>query len=32
MSLYLGNNLISGTSAQINGSIAIGQIISSIIP
>ena len=32
MSLYLGNNLVGGTSTPINGSIAIGQIIQSIIP
>lgn len=32
MSLYLGNALISGVTTPIDGSIAIGQIISSIIP
>ena len=32
MSLYLGNTVISGVAAPIDGSIAIGQIISSIIP
>ena len=32
MSLYLGENLVSGVATPINGSIAIGQIISSIIP
>ena len=32
MSLYLGNTVISGVTTPIDGSIAIGQIISSIIP
>ena len=32
MSLYLGNTVISGVTTPLNGSIAIGQIISSIIP
>ena len=32
MSLYLGNTVISGVTTPIEGSIAIGQIISSIIP
>ena len=32
MSLYLGNTVISGVATPIDGSIAIGQIISSIIP
>jgi hypothetical protein len=32
MSLYLGNTIISGVATPIDGSIAIGQIISSIIP
>lgn len=32
MSLILGNTVISGVTTPLNGSIAIGQIISSIIP
>lgn len=32
MSLYLGNTVISGVTAPLNSSIAIGQVISSIIP
>ena len=32
MSLILGNTVISGITTPLNGSIAIGQIISSIIP
>lgn len=32
MSLYLGNTVISGVTTPLNGSIAIGQIISSIVP
>ena len=32
MSLYLGNTVISGVTTPVDGSIAIGQIISSIIP
>lgn len=32
MSLKLGNTVISGVTTPIDGSIAIGQIISSIIP
>ena len=32
MSLYLGNTVISGVTIPLNGSIAIGQIISSIVP
>lgn len=32
MSIYLGENLVSGVATPMDGSIAIGQIISSIIP
>lgn len=32
MSLILGNTIISGVTTPLNGSIAIGQIISSIVP
>jgi hypothetical protein len=32
MSLYLGNTVISGVSTPVDGSIAIGQIITSSIP